>query len=99
VGRVLDRTGGNPLFVEEVVQALVETGSLVGASGAYRLVRPVDEVAIPATVQAVLAAPIDRPSPREEAGAQTPAGRGRRVAGARCRTRCSAASSRCPSPS
>ena len=38
--RIRERTGGNPFFIEEVVQALAETGSLEGAKGAYRLVRP-----------------------------------------------------------
>src|SRR2546428_1308875 len=38
--RVLARTQGNPFFVEESVQTLVETGSVVGAPGAYRLGTP-----------------------------------------------------------
>ena len=54
------RTGGNPLFVEELVQSLVDGGSLVGGPRSRRLVRSVDELEIPATVQAVLAARIDR---------------------------------------
>jgi predicted ATPase len=37
---VRERTSGNPFFIEEVIQALVEDGSLAGAKGAYRLVRP-----------------------------------------------------------
>src|SRR5206468_1429543 len=41
VGPVRERTAGNPFFIEEVVQALVEGGSLVGTKGAYRLVKPV----------------------------------------------------------
>jgi len=47
---------GNPFFVEEVVQALVESGSLGGTKGAYHLTRPVEAISVPATVQAVLAA-------------------------------------------
>jgi predicted ATPase len=35
---IRERTGGNPFFIQEVVQTLVEDGSLVGARGAYRLV-------------------------------------------------------------
>jgi adenylate cyclase len=54
------RTAGNPFFVEEVVQNLAETGGLEGTRGAYRLTRPVDSVGIPPTVQALLAARIDR---------------------------------------
>ncbi len=69
--RIRERTGGNPFFIEEVVQALVETGSLVGARGAYRLVTPVETVAIPASVQAVLSARMDRLSEREKEVLQT----------------------------
>jgi predicted ATPase len=51
---------GNPFFLEETVRTLVETGALVGAPGAYRLTRPVDALQVPATVQTILAARIDR---------------------------------------
>jgi class 3 adenylate cyclase/tetratricopeptide (TPR) repeat protein len=54
------RTGGNPFFLEEVVRDLAETGVLAGEPGAYRLTREVSRVAIPDTVQSVLAARIDR---------------------------------------
>ena len=67
------RTGGNPFFVEEVVQSLIESGSLAGAKGAYRLATPVESLAVPATVQAVLAARIDRLPEREKALLQTAA--------------------------
>jgi class 3 adenylate cyclase/tetratricopeptide (TPR) repeat protein len=60
------RTGGNPYFIEEVVQTLVETGALAGRRGAYELTRPVAELRVPATVQAVLAARIDRLAEREK---------------------------------
>src|SRR5262249_16868439 len=63
---ICERTTGNPFFVEEIVQALVESGSLSGTTGAYRLTRPVDAIAVPATVQAVLAARIDRLPEREK---------------------------------
>jgi class 3 adenylate cyclase/tetratricopeptide (TPR) repeat protein len=59
-GLLVERAAGNPLFLEESVRALVETGALAGARGAYRLVRMPDHLEIPATVQAVLAARIDR---------------------------------------
>jgi class 3 adenylate cyclase/tetratricopeptide (TPR) repeat protein len=55
-----ERTGGNPFFVEEMVRALVEDGTLTGQPGAYRLTRPLDPVGLPASVQATLAARIDR---------------------------------------
>jgi predicted ATPase/class 3 adenylate cyclase len=67
------RTQGNPFFIEELVQALIEAGSLQGERGAYRLVAPVDEAAVPASVQAVLAARIDRLSPRDKSVLQAAA--------------------------
>jgi class 3 adenylate cyclase/predicted ATPase len=74
VGRLLvGRTQGNPFFLEESVRALVETGALAGDRGAYRLERPVDAVQVPATVQAVLAARIDRLPPNDKALLQTAA--------------------------
>jgi class 3 adenylate cyclase/tetratricopeptide (TPR) repeat protein len=54
------RRRGNPFFLEETVRTLVETKALEGERGAYRLVRPVHSLQIPATVQAILAARIDR---------------------------------------
>jgi class 3 adenylate cyclase/tetratricopeptide (TPR) repeat protein len=64
---IRERTGGNPFFMEEVVQSLVERGNLEGTTGAFELVRPVDQAAVPATVHAVLAARIDRLADREKA--------------------------------
>jgi class 3 adenylate cyclase/tetratricopeptide (TPR) repeat protein len=58
--RLIERTEGNPFFVEESVRTLVETGILAGARGAYRVAKPVETVQVPATVHAVLAARIDR---------------------------------------
>ena len=60
---VHERTGGNPFFIEEVVRELVEAGYLEGERGAYRLTRPVEDAGVPATVQAILAARIDRLEP------------------------------------
>jgi class 3 adenylate cyclase/tetratricopeptide (TPR) repeat protein len=65
------RTAGNPFFMEEMVRALAETGHLVGARGAYRVGVPVADLVLPATVQAVLSARIDRLSPRDKALVQT----------------------------
>jgi class 3 adenylate cyclase/tetratricopeptide (TPR) repeat protein len=73
------RTGGNPYFIEEVVQNLVETGALAGRRGAYALTRPVDGLAVPPTVQAVLAARIDRLDEREKHVLQVAAVIGERV--------------------
>ena len=57
---LIARTEGNPFFLEESVRTLVETGVLVGTSGAYRLAHALPTIQVPATVQAVLAARIDR---------------------------------------
>jgi class 3 adenylate cyclase len=43
---IRERTAGNPFFIEEVVQSLVEAGDLDGEPGAYRLVRMVDDTAV-----------------------------------------------------
>ncbi len=72
-GRIRARATGNPFFVEEAVQSLIEAGSLAGVRGAYRLTQPVDDLAIPATVQAVLTARIDRLPEREKEVLQTAA--------------------------
>jgi tetratricopeptide (TPR) repeat protein len=56
---LVERTEGNPFFLEESVRTLVETKALVGERGAYRLARPLEGIQVPATVQAVLAARID----------------------------------------
>ena len=70
---ILEKTEGNPFFMEEIVQALVEQGLLiVGAhSGAPLLARPLADIKIPTTVQGVLAARIDRLPPEEKALLQT----------------------------
>ncbi|MGH7818321.1 MAG: ATP-binding protein, partial [Candidatus Binatia bacterium] len=64
--QVEDRSGGNPFFAEEIVRMLAGEGRLVGAPGAYRLSSRVDEIHVPETVQAVLAARIDRLSEDEK---------------------------------
>ena len=60
---LVERTEGNPFFLEECVQSLVEAGALGGERGAHRLVGPIDQIRIPPTVQSVLAARIDRLAP------------------------------------
>src|SRR5262249_11030593 len=64
-------TEGNPFFLEESVRTLVETGVLVGAPGASRLAQPIESLQVPATVQAILAARIDRLPPEEKRLLQT----------------------------
>ncbi|MGD8476898.1 MAG: AAA family ATPase [Burkholderiales bacterium] len=57
---LIEHTEGNPLFLEESVRALVETGQLLGDKGAYRAEGPLSTSEVPPTVQALLAARIDR---------------------------------------
>ena len=70
---LIARTEGNPFFLEESVRTLVETGALVGKPGAYRLAQSLPSIQVPATVQAVLAARIDRLSPEDKRLLQTAA--------------------------
>jgi class 3 adenylate cyclase len=78
--RILERTEGNPFFIEELVRALVEEGALTSAASGpgpgdsagarmappYALVKPVRDIQIPATVQAVIAARVDRLGDRDK---------------------------------
>ena len=57
---LIERTQGNPFFLEESVRTLVETGVLAGERGAYRLIEDARPIQVPATVQALLAGRIDR---------------------------------------
>ena len=70
---LIARTEGNPFFLEESVRALVDTGVLLGERGAYRLAHALQSLQVPATVQAVLAARIDRVQPEEKRLLQTAA--------------------------
>jgi tetratricopeptide (TPR) repeat protein len=67
---LIDRTEGNPFFLEESVRTLVETKILTGERGAYRLAKAAQDlqktVQIPATATAILAARIDRLSPEDK---------------------------------
>lgn len=66
---VAERARGNPLFVEEIVTSLVESGVLEGSPGVYRLGDGSLDAAqtVPVTIQEILAARIDRMEPREKA--------------------------------
>ena len=63
---LIERTEGNPFFLEENVRTLVEIQALIGERGAYRPVKATHTIQVPATVQAVLAARIDRLPPEEK---------------------------------
>jgi class 3 adenylate cyclase/tetratricopeptide (TPR) repeat protein len=77
---LITRTEGNPFFLEESVRTLVETGALIGKAGAYRLGQALPTIQVPATVQAVLAARIDRLPSEEKRLLQTAAVIGTEVA-------------------
>jgi adenylate cyclase len=57
---IIERAQGNPFFLEELVNAIVERGDFEGEKGAYRLKGGIDTIPLPSTVQAVIAARIDR---------------------------------------
>jgi DNA-binding NtrC family response regulator/predicted ATPase len=71
--RLSERTQGNPFFLEESVRTLVETQVLVGERGAYRQAKPLHSMQVPAAVQAVLVARIDRLPPEDKRLLQTAA--------------------------
>jgi predicted ATPase/class 3 adenylate cyclase len=63
---LINATGGNPLFLEESVRSLLDSGAVVSRDG-YRLERPVEAIEIPASVQSIVSARVDSRSAREKA--------------------------------
>ena len=62
---IIEKTEGNPFFMEETVEVLLDDGALV-RNGTIKLVKPLAELKIPPTVQAILASRIDRLPPGRE---------------------------------
>ena len=60
---LVERTAGNPFFVEESVKSIAESGTMAGAPGAYQLTRQPIPVRVPSTVQPIIAERIDRLEP------------------------------------
>ena len=60
---VAQRAAGNPFFAEEIVRDLTERDVLIGGRGCYLCADPVDDVSVPSTLHAVIAARIDRLDP------------------------------------
>jgi class 3 adenylate cyclase/tetratricopeptide (TPR) repeat protein len=58
--KIVEKTEGNPLFVEEIVRGLVDRGDLVKSGDRYIYNRPIYQLEIPNTIQGVLAARMDR---------------------------------------
>ena len=67
---IIEKTEGNPFFMEETVEVLLDDGALI-RNGSIKLVKPLAELKIPPTVQAILASRIDRLPPDEKALLQT----------------------------
>jgi class 3 adenylate cyclase len=67
---IIERTEGNPFFIEEMVQALFEEGVLQ-RNGSVKLAKPISAFTVPSTVQAVLASRIDRLYPPDKELLQT----------------------------
>jgi predicted ATPase len=68
---IIERTEGNPFFMEETVQVLLDEGALVHDGAAVRLTKPLNTLKIPTTVQGILAARIDRLPPNAKDLLQT----------------------------
>jgi class 3 adenylate cyclase/tetratricopeptide (TPR) repeat protein len=60
--RIAQKTDGNPFFIEEIVRSLIDTGVLLRnpGSGRWRVTVPLEDLAIPDTVQGVIMARVDR---------------------------------------
>jgi predicted ATPase len=63
---IIEKSEGNPLFIEEIVRALFENGTLVRESDRVRVTRPSAEISIPATVEGIVASRIDRLPPQDK---------------------------------
>jgi class 3 adenylate cyclase/tetratricopeptide (TPR) repeat protein len=68
---LLARTEGNPFFLEESIRSLMDEGVLAGERGTFRLTTTAEQIQVPPTVRALLAARIDRLSPADKDLLQT----------------------------
>ena len=57
---VKDKVEGNPFYLEEVINSLIDTGTLVHNDEKWTLARPISDADIPATIHGVLSARLDR---------------------------------------
>jgi hypothetical protein len=78
VERVVERSAGNPLFVEELLRTWAGVGILAVDDAGWRLAAPAEEVELPLTVQAIYAAQLDDLPPPARAAARRAAVAGRR---------------------
>ncbi len=70
---LIERSGGNPLFLEEAIEELVASGALAGTPGRRTLTTAVDSLQTPGTVQGIIAARIDHLAAHEKEVLQTAA--------------------------
>jgi len=75
---LIEKTQGNPFFVEEVVRGLVESGALVRQSASWQLTRALDETSVPDSIEGVITARLDRLEERSREVLQIAAVVGRR---------------------
>ena len=64
--RIIDRTDGVPLFIEELTKTVIESGMLTDAGDRFDAIAPVPRLAIPTSLQASLLARLDRLAPVRE---------------------------------
>jgi class 3 adenylate cyclase/tetratricopeptide (TPR) repeat protein len=60
ITKIVERTGGNPFFVEEVMRSFIDEHALVMQNGAFHATEKVTSLPIPSTVNDVLTARMDR---------------------------------------
>ncbi len=77
---LVEKTQGNPFFVEEVIHSLIEAGVLARNGNGWRLTRPVEETLVPDSIEGVITARLDRLEERSREVLQVAAVVGRRFA-------------------
>jgi len=60
IDQIIERSGGNPFFIEEVVRSFIDEGAVVKSSGEFRATEKIERMVIPHTIHDVLMARIDR---------------------------------------
>lgn len=60
ISQIVQRSGGNPFFIEEVVRSFIDEGAVVAKEGSFEVTERIDKMVIPHTINDVLMARIDR---------------------------------------
>jgi class 3 adenylate cyclase/tetratricopeptide (TPR) repeat protein len=60
IDQIVQRSGGNPFFIEEVVRSFIDEGAVIAKGGAFEVTEKIDKMVIPHTISDVLMARIDR---------------------------------------